>query len=192
MQRATPSGPRSMTTPSSSSTSADPHADDAARLPCLATRTPAPATTSAATVEMLNVCERSPPVPQVSTSGPAAASGCDRRPARRTRSIVRTSAASSAGVSPLARSATANAAICASVASPSRIVAIAALDEVRRRGPRGASSGTSTSGQRERGVAVIGQRAQSHQRSWSSTPRAMSPSCTWLVPSTIVSCFASR
>ncbi len=37
MQRATPSGPRSMTTPSSSSRSAEPHADDAARLPCFAT-----------------------------------------------------------------------------------------------------------------------------------------------------------
>jgi hypothetical protein len=33
---------------------------------------------------------------------------------------------------------------------------------------------------------------QSHQRSRSSTPRAMSPSCTCEVPSTIVSCFASR
>ncbi len=33
---------------------------------------------------------------------------------------------------------------------------------------------------------------QSHQRSRSRTPRAMSPSCIWVVPSTIVSCFASR
>ena len=33
---------------------------------------------------------------------------------------------------------------------------------------------------------------QSHQRSRSSTPRAMSPSCTCDVPSTMVSCFASR
>ena len=33
---------------------------------------------------------------------------------------------------------------------------------------------------------------QSHQRSRSSTPRPMSPSCTWVVPSTIVSCLASR
>ena len=39
------------------------------RLPCLATCTPAPATTKAATVEMLNVPAPSPPVPQVSTSG---------------------------------------------------------------------------------------------------------------------------
>ena len=33
---------------------------------------------------------------------------------------------------------------------------------------------------------------QSHQRSWARTPRAIRPSCTWLVPSTIVSCLASR
>src|SRR5436309_2427140 len=37
------------------------------RLPCLATRMPAPATTKAVTVEMLNVPAASPPVPQVST-----------------------------------------------------------------------------------------------------------------------------
>ena len=33
---------------------------------------------------------------------------------------------------------------------------------------------------------------QSHHRSWLSRPRAMRPSWTWLVPSTIVSCLASR
>ena len=43
--RATPSGVCSITTPSSSSTSAVPHFDDAARAPCLHTGTPAPATT---------------------------------------------------------------------------------------------------------------------------------------------------
>ena len=64
-------GPRSMTTPSSSSRSAEPHAEDAARLPCLTTRAPVPATTIADMVEMLTVCARSPPVPQVSTAGPA-------------------------------------------------------------------------------------------------------------------------
>ena len=37
------------------------------RLPCLATRTPAPAMTSAVAVEMLKVPLVSPPVPQVST-----------------------------------------------------------------------------------------------------------------------------
>ena len=40
-------------------------------------------------------------------------------------------------------------------------------------------------------ISFIGH-AQSHQRSWSSTPRAISPSCTCEVPSTIVSCRASR
>jgi len=36
-------------------------------LPCFATWTPAPATTNAATVEMLNVPAQSPPVPHVSS-----------------------------------------------------------------------------------------------------------------------------
>ena len=43
-----------------------PHCDDAPRLPCLQTGTPAPATTSAAIVETLIECERSPPVPTTS------------------------------------------------------------------------------------------------------------------------------
>ena len=60
---------RSTTTPSSSSRSAEPQAEEAARLPCLTTRAPVPATTIAAMVEMLTVCARSPPVPQVSTAG---------------------------------------------------------------------------------------------------------------------------
>ena len=47
-----------MTTPSPSSRSADPHFDVTERLPCLATRTPAPAMTKAAVVEMLNVPRR--------------------------------------------------------------------------------------------------------------------------------------
>src|SRR6266508_1307948 len=61
--RSTPSGPRSIRTPRASSRSADPQCDEAARLPCLATTTPAPAATIAASVEMLNVSERSPQVP---------------------------------------------------------------------------------------------------------------------------------
>ena len=56
----------SMRTPSASSTSAEPDFDVIARLPCLATGTPAAATTSAAVVEMLNVPEPSPPVPTTS------------------------------------------------------------------------------------------------------------------------------
>ena len=99
-----PAAGRSMTTPSASSTSAAPEDDDAARLPCLATGTPAAAVTTAAIVEMLTVCAPSPPVPTMSTQ----ASGQlhrrrlrehRRRPGRRPRRRD----------SPLARSATANA-----------------------------------------------------------------------------------
>ena len=49
-------------------TSAEPHFELRLRLPCLATRTPAPATTNAVAVEILKVPRASPPVPQVSTS----------------------------------------------------------------------------------------------------------------------------
>ena len=42
---------------------------EALRLPCFATRTPHAASTSAATVDTLNVCDPSPPVPQVSNTG---------------------------------------------------------------------------------------------------------------------------
>ena len=58
-QRATSSGPRSMRTPSSSSMSAPPLFDDAARLPCLTTGIPA-ATTIAAMVERFTVFETNP------------------------------------------------------------------------------------------------------------------------------------
>ena len=63
-------GARSSTTPSASSTSAAPQAEDAARLPCLTTRAPAAAATTAAIVEMLTVLDRSPPEPTMSTAGP--------------------------------------------------------------------------------------------------------------------------
>src|ERR671918_728415 len=62
------SGVHSMRTPNPSSTSALPHGEVNERLPCLAMRTPAPAASSAAAVEMLNVVTAPPPVPQVSTS----------------------------------------------------------------------------------------------------------------------------
>ena len=48
-------GASSMSTPSASSTSAEPEREVKLRLPCLATGTPAPATTNAAAVEMLSV-----------------------------------------------------------------------------------------------------------------------------------------
>ena len=53
--------------PSASRTSAEPEREVKLRFPCFATRTPAPATTKAAAVEMLSVPTRPPPVPQVST-----------------------------------------------------------------------------------------------------------------------------
>lgn len=57
-----------MFTPRASSTSAAPHLLEAARLPCLATGTPAAATTRAAVVEMLKELEPSPPVPTISST----------------------------------------------------------------------------------------------------------------------------
>ena len=57
----------SSSNPSASRTSAEPEADETERLPCFATPAPAAAATSAAAVEMLNVCAPSPPVPAVST-----------------------------------------------------------------------------------------------------------------------------
>ena len=62
-----------MLTPSAVSTSAAPERDDSARLPCLATGTPAPATMSAAQVEILNEPEASPPVPTTSIASGGAA-----------------------------------------------------------------------------------------------------------------------
>ncbi len=59
-------GDAAMLTPSASKRSALPHRLETERLPCLATVTPQAATTSAATVDTLNVCARSPPVPHVS------------------------------------------------------------------------------------------------------------------------------
>src|SRR5258707_12046366 len=46
---------KSILTPRASITSAEPHLEVMPRLPCLATRTPAPAIVSAAAVEILNV-----------------------------------------------------------------------------------------------------------------------------------------
>ena len=109
-----------MATPRASSTSAEPQAEVMARLPCLATGTPAAATTKAAAVEMLKVLLPSPPVPQVSTA-PAGAS------TRSTRSrIAAAKPASSSTVSPRIRRATSIAASWAGDASPSITDPIAA------------------------------------------------------------------
>jgi hypothetical protein len=121
MQRATPSGPRSITTPRASSTSAEPASDDDARPPCLQTGTPAPATTMAAIVDTLILPLRSPPVPQVSMSR-ACSSGptgtiVDASSMARTRPVI------SSTVSPLQRSPKMNAVICTGVARPPSISA---------------------------------------------------------------------
>ena len=68
MHAPTCSGPISIFTPNALRTSALPQLLETDRLPCFATGSPAPATTNAAVVEILNVCEPSPPVPQVSTT----------------------------------------------------------------------------------------------------------------------------
>ena len=62
----------SILTPSAVNTSAAPARDDSARLPCLATGMPQPATTSAAAVDMLSVPAPSPPVPTTSIASSGA------------------------------------------------------------------------------------------------------------------------
>src|SRR5262245_10183400 len=108
-------GGRSMTTPRASRTSAAPHAEDAARLPCFATRAPAAAATIAPIVEMLTVRARSPPVPTRSVSLPGMLTGVASL------SIADARPSTSAGVSPFIRSPIPNAAIWAGVAAPSMI-----------------------------------------------------------------------
>ena len=66
--RSTTAGAAATLTPSASYTSALPHWLETERLPCFATRNPAAAATSAAADEILNVPERSPPVPHVSNT----------------------------------------------------------------------------------------------------------------------------
>ena len=113
-QRATPSGPRSTTTPKASSTSADPPESEAPRLPCLQTLAPAPATTKAAMVDTLMVWLPSPPVPHVSTRFSPACTGSAWSSMARTRPDI------SSIVSPLLRRPSAKPAIWAEVALPSR------------------------------------------------------------------------
>src|SRR5687768_2818998 len=67
MQRAMASGDRWMFSPIASSTSALPLLLDTPRPPCLLTLAPAAAATNIEQVEMLKVCEPSPPVPTMST-----------------------------------------------------------------------------------------------------------------------------
>src|SRR5471030_667531 len=127
-QRPTCSGEMSILTPSEDSTSAAPARDDSARLPCLATGTPAPATMNAAQVETLTEPEPSPPVPTTST---ASAGALTRSILAR---IAETAPVISSTVSPRTRSAISNPPICEGVASPdimlSKADAASALDSV--------------------------------------------------------------
>ena len=72
-------------TPSCSNTSALPQRLDTDRLPCFATFTPHAATTIAAADEMLNVPDRSPPVPHVSNTSPGGVDSLHRVLAHRPR-----------------------------------------------------------------------------------------------------------
>src|SRR6476469_5372338 len=112
MQVPTCAASRSILTPSACRTSAAPDFDDSARLPCLATGTPAPATINAAQVEMLNEPDASPPVPTTST-----APGGALTPSILERMVV-TAPVISSTVSPRTRSAINNPPICDGVASP--------------------------------------------------------------------------
>ena len=102
-----------------------PHCDDAPRLPCLQTGTPAAATTRAVIVETFTECERSPPVPttSIAVARSSSLSGTNSAAPSTASSIPDSSSA----VSPLARSATAKAMIWAGVASPARITPIAVV-----------------------------------------------------------------
>src|SRR3972149_5826692 len=121
MHPSTTSGPTWMFTPSASRTSAAPERRLTARLPCFATYAPAPATTNAVVVEMLNVLTLSPPVPTTSTR--SSTRGLIRCARSR---ITRANPAISSTVSPFIRRAVMNAAIWAGVASPSMITPSAA------------------------------------------------------------------
>ena len=107
-------GASMMLAPSASSTSALPDFDDTERLPCLATRAPAAAATNIDAVEMLNVCDASPPVPTMSTS--RSRSGTSTLVANSR--ITCAAAAISPIVSFLTRSPTVSAAIITGVTSP--------------------------------------------------------------------------
>src|SRR6202161_4557537 len=112
MQRPTCAGVMSILTPSEDSPSAAPERADSARLPCLATGTPAPATMNDAQVDTLTEPEPSPPVPTTST---ASSGALTRNILAR---IAETAPVISSTVSPRTRSAITNPPICEGVASP--------------------------------------------------------------------------
>src|SRR2546425_444175 len=141
-QRATFCGGRSRLMPSVSTTSAEPQSEDTERLPCLATRSPDPATTNAVAVDTLKVPVASPPVPQVSISisrsVPVRPATSSPRVGMRTTfwRITCAKPISSSTISPFIRSAVRNAAICAWVAAPDMIASIAAAASMRVRSRR--------------------------------------------------------
>src|SRR5882724_11528026 len=145
--RPTCSGVSWRLTPSVSTTSAEPHSEaplspDIERLPCLATLSPAPATTNAVAVETLKVPEASPPVPHVSTSisrsVPLSAAVSSARAWTRATfdRITCAKPISSSTVSPFIRRAVRKAAICASVAVPDMMASIAPAASMRVRSRR--------------------------------------------------------
>src|SRR5438128_11671682 len=122
MHCATSAGFSMMLAPSASSTSALPDLDDTERPPCLATRAPAAAATNIDAVEMLKVCDASPPVPTMSTS----ASRSGTWPWVANSRITCAAAAISPMVSFLTRKPTVSAAIITGDASPLMILRISA------------------------------------------------------------------
>ena len=116
------SGGKVMSTPNAVSTSADPDLEVIERLPCLATGTPAPATTKEAAVDILKVPLASPPVPHMSM-----ASSTDSILVILSR-IAWAKPAISADFSPFARSAMRKPAIWASSYSPDIILNITSRD----------------------------------------------------------------
>ena len=116
--------------PSAPSTSEDPEAELAARLPCFTTGTPDAAATTAAMVETLTVPNLSPPVPTMSsTAGSTGSGSAASRIASRKPTISST-------VSPLARSATRKPPSCDGVAEPAMTWRIAHVDSETLRSRR--------------------------------------------------------
>src|SRR5918993_1083511 len=133
-QRSAAAGEAETFTPRASSTSALPQRLETDRLPCFATGTPQAATTMAAADEMLNVPDRSPPVPHVSnTSHPCVS---NRTACRR---IVSARPTISSGRSPFIARATRNAAVTAGVAPPDMISDIASAASAVVRSSRAVS-----------------------------------------------------
>ena len=114
MDVAASAGERSVGMPSAASTSALPLLLVMARLPCLATVTPAAAQRMATVVEMLNVFRPSPPVPQTSSMMPARVVSSNGKAVARARSSL-AKVANSSAVSPFSASAVRKSALASGV-----------------------------------------------------------------------------